>query len=619
MNKWKREVKIKLPEKDEVLKRLKPYIPLLIILAVYLALAALLVPVIPPQFRMIPRLLKIGTGIPFILNLLIQALKRIFLSGISVLLIFSFFLMLLRNEKLAFSISAAILFALFYINEFLLQARGMAIQYTDIFCIADALRVSGGYSLPFSPAILARLAVTVAAVILLFVFKIRFNAKKKKKAAVGAICFLLTACCLCLAKTYPAQYAINHNVESLGVPFSLINGAKQSRVPKPDGYSAKAAEAIYERYDETASEACADVDILVIMNESLTDYSLVGSTMYSDDPLEFIHSLEGSDNFKSGRLMVSPFGGTTCNTEFEFLTGSSLAFLGSTIPYLQFDLADSEANSFKSLGYSADAVHPYYETEWKRNRVYPGIGFDSFTSGEDFGNKKPEKNRESRVVRINFGDELEYAGGMISDNECYRKCLEIMDKNAGEGNPSFLFTVTIQNHGPYTDRLTDRHSYIDGNNRDNEPLNTYLSLISYSDKAFEQLMQRLKERERKTVVLMFGDHQPGINLRGSAYTPFDTSYDMDMHTTPYYLWANFDVDWDCADTISPNYLSCVLKKNVGIPLTKWDKIRLDAMEKYPVLTQSFAIAKDGSIMASTDAAADLQDYRICQYYRLFEQ
>ena len=65
-----------------------------------------------------------------------------------------------------------------------------------------------------------------------------------------------------------------------------------------------------------------------MMNESFSDLSVLGDFETNEDYMPFIHSLEqGEKNTVTGMLNVSVCGGNTANTEFEFLTGNTMAFL----------------------------------------------------------------------------------------------------------------------------------------------------------------------------------------------------------------------------------------------------------------------------------------------------
>ena len=82
----------------------------------------------------------------------------------------------------------------------------------------------------------------------------------------------------------------------------------------------------------------------------------------NEDYMPFIHSLQqGAENTQTGYLNVSVKGGNTANTEFEFLTGDTMAFLpAGSIPYQQYITKDtpSMASYLKSLGYETYAMHP---------------------------------------------------------------------------------------------------------------------------------------------------------------------------------------------------------------------------------------------------------------------
>ena len=103
--------------------------------------------------------------------------------------------------------------------------------------------------------------------------------------------------------------------------------------------------------------------------------------------MPFIDSLK--ENSVRGNLYVSVKGGNTANTEFEFLTGNSLAFLpAGSVAYQQFVKSDlpSLASHLGDLGYTTAALHPYRASGWNRNIVYPKLGFDAMYFQEDFQN-----------------------------------------------------------------------------------------------------------------------------------------------------------------------------------------------------------------------------------------
>ena len=74
------------------------------------------------------------------------------------------------------------------------------------------------------------------------------------------------------------------------------------------------------------------VNVIVIMNESLSDLSVLPGVESNTDAMPFLRSL--TENTIKGYAYSSVFGGTTANSEYEFLTGNTTAFLpAGTVPY----------------------------------------------------------------------------------------------------------------------------------------------------------------------------------------------------------------------------------------------------------------------------------------------
>ncbi|HPF28980.1 MAG TPA: LTA synthase family protein, partial [Lachnospiraceae bacterium] len=114
-------------------------------------------------------------------------------------------------------------------------------------------------------------------------------------------------------------------------------------------------------------------NVIIVMDEAFSDLSMLGDLQTNEDPLEYCHLLNQQDNVISGKMDVSVWGGYTCNTEFEVLTGNSLfLFNGFVIPYnnLISENTDSLCSYFHTLGYTNIAIHPFWGQCWRRDIVY---------------------------------------------------------------------------------------------------------------------------------------------------------------------------------------------------------------------------------------------------------
>ena len=532
--------------------------------------------------------------------------------------------LLIRRHTICYGIISLIQFFLYYLNLYVFSSRGTPVQFGDIYCISDALSVAGNYPLVFNGSVLlVLLGVVILNALIWFLFAQteykRFSSYKKSGIKfpllfIAASIPILAA--TVLSVTAP-PFSLTEYTSKTGFPLAIFSEYLHSIVRPPQGYTKEQAENVLSGYTETSVGVSEPINIIVIMNESLADYSLLGETGFPQDPMPYYHSLE--KNCVKGRLLVSVFGGSTCNTEFEFLTGSSLAFLPpSSLPYNQYmnDGIHSICKDEALSGYTKTAIHPYFAGEWRRNSNYPIMGFDDFISGEDFSENYVKGEYEDIAYMglefADFGSDLEYVRKFISDKECYRKILEKQDESNANGRPSFIFAVTIQNHGSYQYEDFEAAEYTD-----DDIFNQYLTLTSISDSALEYLLAELSERDEKTVVVMFGDHQPGIDV---SLASADMS-GINKYITPYIMWANFDMEWDVPEITSPNFLSLYLKKNIGIPLTKWDQVRLNAAEGFPAVSCEYAAAAgDGSIVDTssiigTDA---FKDYQFVQYEMMFD-
>lgn len=559
-------------------------------------------------------------------------LMTYFINSGMTLLLMAVLILLPIGYVAASIIETVVIFAFYYINEFLMNVRMRPLNYMDFFCIKDAANVKGSYSVVITLSIVIKLIISLLITAAVCFLVIKFYKKPEKKytkpvsaLAAGVLAFgmLIFYNVLGYFDGDPLIWDENEYMKNNGLFFSLYNEYQNSKVIPPDGYSGKKAISYLEKYPTVAAESKTPTNIIVIMDEAFADYSLIGDNGIKEDPLKAIRTLEG--NFKEGKLAVDVYGGSTCNSEFEFLTGCSLAFLPQNdIPYIRHDLSglSSMGNDLKGLGYKSVPIHPYIAAEWRRTTIYPNWFTEDFISGEEFGDADGDYDEIFEQNKyVNFGDGLEYIRHYISDAESFRKVAEEMTKFNSQNDKSFIFNITMQNHGGYdADKIGDLKVK---DFSDDESLNIYLTLSEYTSEAYVDLIHSLEDYSEPTVVLMFGDHQPGL----STFTPRSDEKQESLlertsnkYIVPYMLWSNYDIDWDIPDFLSINYLSAVLKKNCGLELTPFDSMRLKAMEEYPVLTYLFSVNKDGKFV-ETDTAKQsdiIKEYEMIQYYKMFD-
>lgn len=395
------------------------------------------------------------------------------------------------------------------------------------------------------------------------------------------------------------------NYTQNGFIFAFAGNLRQSLLEKPEGYSREAVKAVAAKYlalpDETAAASPGEQpNILFMMDEAFFDPTRLPGYTLSEDPLKFIHA--AADETPSGYLLSPEFGGNTANVEFEALTGLSMYFLGDgTIPYQQRIVKMSSLPSIvsilKSRGYQALALHPFDETFYNRNRVYPVLGFDSFISEKDL----PEANRLT-------------PDGYISDKAAVQEAVRELKSASG---PAFLHLVTMQNHFPFTKGVNGPNTItVEGGQAEHkDELETYVQDTKLTDEALAYLQQELLTIERPTIAVFWGDHLPA--LTAGIYTEADWDQEPRLkHETQLLILANYEIGNEPLGTLSPAFLGPTVFRLSGQPLPAYYKLLEQVQEEIPGLSKNVLVGTGSSGILSELTPGQqelLDDYRLIEY------
>lgn len=155
----------------------------------------------------------------------------------------------------------------------------------------------------------------------------------------------------------------------------------------------------------------------------------------------------------------------------------------------------------------------------------------------------------------------------ISDKESYKKVIERY-KNKKEGQPLFVFDMTIQNHGGYLTNTNWKDPvYPEGSHL--PEAKEFLSATKVSDDAFQYLVKYFEKQDEPTIICMFGDHHPSIEtefyetLLGKKQSDWGLEEIQKRYATPFIIWANYDIEEAKEVSISNNYLENMLLKQAG--------------------------------------------------------
>lgn len=396
-----------------------------------------------------------------------------------------------------------------------------------------------------------------------------------------------------------------------GTAVTFVMNLAYMSIDKPEHYNEKDAEAQLAFYAQTSEQETEELpNLIVVMNEAFSDLSVLGEFETNKDYMPFFHRLQqGMENTVTGMLNVSVCGGNTANTEFEFLTGNTMAFLPQgSIPYQQYIKGElpTLADELRNLGYQTVATHPYHAEGWQRDTVYPWMGFSESIFIEEY-------SREYQVRKY------------ISDEGCVDKIIHLYEEKE-EKKPLFVFNVTMQNHGGYKEAYSNFVPEIKVQDADNFSVEQYLSLLERSDRSLEKLLRYFSKVDEKTVVVFFGDHQPGdevaapiLAMNGMHWNQLDEEELKLRYQVPYVIWANYDIEEAKGADTSANYLAAEVAKRVGIPTSAYQNFLLELKETYPVISTMRTVKADGSETTAGEEKDGMDSYRRLQYYELFDR
>ena len=504
-------------------------------------------------------------------------------------------------------------------NYFVALYRGTPVLPWDLTALGTAAAVSGSYSFAPTGPMLAGIAL-VALLAWLLRHKFREGRFLIDRHTAPLRCLSLVLGVFFLSQAVHTESLGRFGVETdvwdqlgayqkSGAVAAFLRNTEFMEVEEPEDLSSQRLSWIMDQVElpEETAVSADHPNIIAIMNESWADFEEFGTLSLSESVTDYIRSL---DNAVYGHAYTSVFGAGTSASDFEFLTGNSMAFLPSgSIPYQQYVLGPtaSLASILRAEGYSTLAFRPGERASWQRDRAYPRLGFDSYKCGDD----------------MDVPQTFEH--GYVSDQSDFEQIIWELEHKE-EGKPLFLFNVTIQNHGGYT--VPDYPAQITVADAPGEyPMaEQYLTLAGKTDAAFRALVEYLRAFDEPTIVVMFGDHQPSVEqgFLDLAYGVTQEQMTMEQYMGKYYvpfvIWANYPLPGTGPETTSLNFLGQYLLRYAGIAGTPYGDFLWQLQEELPALTFVGYVDQTGraySHLETNDFTARIEDYQRLQYNNLF--
>ena len=212
----------------------------------------------------------------------------------------------------------------------------------------------------------------------------------------------------------------------------------------------------------------------------------------------------------------------------------------------------------------------------------------------------------------------------VSDKSDYDKIIESYEQKE-EGQPLFLFNVTMQNHSSYTESFANFQPDIKVEGTESAALNNYLSLMKLSDEALQDLIAYFEGQDEETIIVFFGDHQPTNSVvepvwklngkRNSTLTEEEVSR---RYKVPFLIWANYEIDEEQDVETIANYLGTKTLEAAGLPMPAYFSYLAAFSQEVPVISANHVDLQDGTFTNAEDQESLLSQYKGYQYYQLFD-
>ena len=457
-------------------------------------------------------------------------------------------MLLLRRRLFYFTVVSVVWLGLAITDYVVLLSRNTPLNAPDFRIIKSAFGVVKIY-LNLFEQILVLLLIVLGISLLVFSY---VKGKRSPRDMSFSLPSFAVISCTTLAVTllYSGAVITSHfsdlpnAYKEYGFAFSFLCSVVDRGIDKPDNYSDESLQTLMIQLEEelpddaptappppegAASPSETTPNIVFLQLESFYDPTNIEGLRFNEDPIPVFHSLQQSS--LSGKLTVPSIGAGTANTEFEVISGMDIDYFGvAEYPYLsvlQNSTCESIAYNLKAYGYAAHAMHNHTGSFYDRHKVFPNLGFDTFTSIENMRNI--HRNERGWAKDSMLVDEL---SGVLSSTP---------------GQADVVYAISVQGHGKYPVSAEEfqaiyppenpAHIKVTGNETDPEKpgVDYWINQMHDVDAFLGSLIGTFSHYEEPTVIVMYGDHLPSFTLDSWKLV------EGNLYQTQYVIWSNFDL------------------------------------------------------------------------------
>lgn len=515
------------------------------------------------------------------------------------------------RTRIAVPAVSCVLYVISLAETFVVAFRSRPIMLWDVMAFRTAMTVSGNYEFFITRQMKTAFVLLLLMNVFLWFTPRRVRGWKLRLAVGGGIAASIAGYgAWFFAVLVPSwglginMWAINGTYQEYGYVLSTAVSLQYVVKKPPQGYSNARLKEIYNRLEESIyaeagngqaypvksqaypespenpenrpeeGQPVTPVNLICIMNESLAELKTAGDFTTNTEYFPFMDSLE--ENTVRGSLCVPVFGSMTSNTEFEFLTGDSMALLPANSIAYQFNVKPdtySMVSTLKDQGYYSVAMHPYPGENWNRVECYQNMGFDAFLDQEFYEGSEELRN-------------------YVSDEADYQKLIQVVEAKENPEDKLFIFNVTMQNHGGYEGTYDnfEQEVWLTGEYEGKYPkTDQYLSLMKRSDQAFQYLVEYFSRIDEPTMIVMFGDHQPSVedefydDIADMPSSEITVQEHLMWYETPFIIWTNYSMPSEDMGRLGAVYLSSEVLWRANLEMTPYNRFLLAMKEDLPVV------------------------------------
>ena len=294
-------------------------------------------------------------------------------------------------------------------------------------------------------------------------------------------------------------------------------------------------------------------DIVVFLQESTVDRDYFD---IKDAKLPKLSMFDPSASFLTayGPLRVQTTGGGTWLSEFSFATGLDTNDFGHRKHSVFYTVAPHIQTSFyqelKNNGYFTVLLTPMTKDNYNTREAYENFGIDLVLQPQDLGY---DANINSNLWDITSEQMLDYVAEIL---EAYSE------------KPVAVFMLSMNEHGPYDEESEDQYNLLPHlkDEKVARRLNDYLQRQEALNKATDKFSNQMLNRERPTLFLYFGDHQPA--LYGKAVR--EDLFSNPLYATQFFMKDNLSNEAPFSNSITDiNFLGGLILERINAQVSPY--------------------------------------------------